>query len=201
MSQRCNVNYGIPDNDRKIKKRLAVPYEAADIPSKKNDYAHPDVAIILSYLSYYNFGLTEEEVVEAVDELLKTTIGNEEARSLAFNEWYQTLSGDQQKRLKITNAEEIQLHSSSQVQRLYSAFRFNRKFISYWLKHCVFSKDMAQFKNSITTSSWDHANVKSCIGFSGTKDNCRLLPSYVSLIHSDNLDILGTDGKMLEMLL
>ena len=59
LSQRCNVNYGIPDKDRKKNKRLAVPYEAADIPSKKNDYAHPDVAITLSYLAYYNFGLTE----------------------------------------------------------------------------------------------------------------------------------------------
>ena len=62
---RCKVNYGVPDRERKVasKKRLAVPYEAADIPSKKNDYAHPDVAIFLSYLSYYNFGLTLDEVL------------------------------------------------------------------------------------------------------------------------------------------
>ena len=59
LSLRCNVNYGIPDKQRKKNKRVAIPYEAADIPSKKNDYAHPEVAILLSYLSYYNFGLTE----------------------------------------------------------------------------------------------------------------------------------------------
>lgn len=58
LSQRCRVNYGIPDQHRQKIKRLAVPYEAADIPSKKNDYAHPDVAILLTYLSYYNFGLS-----------------------------------------------------------------------------------------------------------------------------------------------
>lgn len=58
---------------------------------------------------------------------------------------------------------------------------------------------MTQFKSSITTSSWDHINVKSCIGFSGTKDNRRLLPSYVSLISSDSIDIVGTDGKMLDL--
>lgn len=38
---------------------------------------------------------------------------------------------------------------------------------------------MIQFKDSITSSSWDHADVAACIGFSGTKDNCRLLPTYV----------------------
>ena len=55
---RNNVNYGIPSIERKKKKRLAIPYEAADIPSKRNDFAHPEVAILLTYLSYYNFGLT-----------------------------------------------------------------------------------------------------------------------------------------------
>lgn len=43
--------------------------------------------------------------------------------------------------------------------------------------------------------------MKSCVGFSGTKDNCRLLPSYVSLIRSGSMDILATDGKMLDLLI
>lgn len=89
----------------------------------------------------------------------------------------------------------------SQRERLYNAFRKNRKFISYWLQNCVFEKDMAQFKHSITSSSWDHANVKSSIGFSGTKDNCRLLPTYMRLISAGNKEIEGTNGKMLDMLI
>lgn len=60
---------------------------------------------------------------------------------------------------------------------------------------------MIQFEHSITSSSWDHADVLACIGFSGTKDNSRLLPTYVRLIQSDNLDILGTDGKMLDLMI
>ena len=39
-------------------KRLAIPYEASDVPSKKNDFAHPDVVLILSLIAYYNSGLT-----------------------------------------------------------------------------------------------------------------------------------------------
>ena len=78
-------------------------------------------------------------------------------------------------------------------------FRFNRKFIAYWLKFCVFEKDTAQFESSITSSSWDHANVRSLVGFSGTKDNCKLLPTYVKLINSESEVIMGTDGRMLDL--
>ena len=34
-------------------KRVAVPYEAADMPSLRSEYAHPDLAIIVSYIGYF----------------------------------------------------------------------------------------------------------------------------------------------------
>ena len=61
---RCGVTYGVPDDERKKEKRVAVPYEAADVPSKKNEYSQPDVSILLSFLAYYNEGLNEEEFEE-----------------------------------------------------------------------------------------------------------------------------------------
>lgn len=56
---RCTVNYGVPDIDRIMKtgKKLAVPFEASNVPSKRNDFAQPDVAIFLSYMSYYQAGI------------------------------------------------------------------------------------------------------------------------------------------------
>jgi len=42
-------------------KRIAVPYEAADIPSKTSEFEHPEVSIILSYLAYYTKGLSSFE--------------------------------------------------------------------------------------------------------------------------------------------
>ena len=53
---RNGVDYGVPGADNK--KRVGVPYEAADVPSKRSEYSHPDVATVLSYLSYYSRGLT-----------------------------------------------------------------------------------------------------------------------------------------------
>ena len=69
LSLRCGVTYGVPDDERKKEKRVAVPYEAADVPSKKNEYSQPDVSIMLSFLAYYNEGLTAEEFEEALRKL------------------------------------------------------------------------------------------------------------------------------------
>ena len=41
----------------KTGKKLVVPYDASNVPSKKNDFAQPDVAIILSYIAYYQSGI------------------------------------------------------------------------------------------------------------------------------------------------
>jgi hypothetical protein len=56
LTLRNGVDYGVPRSDNL--KRVGVPYEAADMPSKRSEYSHPEVATILSYLSYFNKGLT-----------------------------------------------------------------------------------------------------------------------------------------------
>ncbi len=56
LSMRCGVDYGVPGHQHK--KRIAVPFDAADIPSKNSEYQHPDLATILSYCAYYTKGLT-----------------------------------------------------------------------------------------------------------------------------------------------
>jgi hypothetical protein len=55
LSLRNGVDYGCPGKENP--KKMGVPYEAADVPSKRSEYSHPEVATILSYLSYFNKGL------------------------------------------------------------------------------------------------------------------------------------------------
>jgi hypothetical protein len=58
--------------DAKQKTRMAVPYEACDLPSLRSEYKHPDSAIILTILSYYQVGLSEKalrDVVKGLNEL------------------------------------------------------------------------------------------------------------------------------------
>ena len=84
---------------------------------------------------------------------------------------------------------------------MFRVFQYNRKFISFWLRFCVFTKEMTQFNQSITSSSWDHIKVPHVIGFSGTKDNTSLFPAYMKMLESENERIKGTDGKMVDLLL
>ena len=71
MTLRNGVDYGVPGVDNL--KKVGVPYEAADVPSKRSEYSHPEVATILSYLSYFNKGLTYKQFEIAIKCLLKQT--------------------------------------------------------------------------------------------------------------------------------
>ncbi len=55
----------------KARKRLAVPFRAADTPAERSEWSQPDVALLLTHLATYHTGLTEAELHEAVAELLK----------------------------------------------------------------------------------------------------------------------------------
>lgn len=75
LQLRCTVNYGPPDNERinRTGKNLAVPYEASNIPSKNNDYAQPDVVILLSYFAYYSCGINFKNFKEGILKLFDLT--------------------------------------------------------------------------------------------------------------------------------
>ena len=70
---------------------------------------------------------------------------------------------------------------------LFKYFQHARGTIAFWLTHCVFPKDLQQYVESITASSWDIADSKFSLGFSGTKDTRWVFPHYLNMITSDNL--------------
>ena len=49
---------------------MAVPFRGKDTPMERADFGHPDVAIVLTHLSYYYSGLEGKQVKESL-ELLK----------------------------------------------------------------------------------------------------------------------------------
>lgn len=84
---------------------------------------------------------------------------------------------------------------------MYACFRKCRATISFWLTRIVFPVDLRQFINSITSSSWDIADCKNSIGFSGTKDIRWIFPAQLSWVPSQDDEIRGTDGKNISFLL
>ena len=126
---------------------------------------------------------------------------NSSTQIQTFEGWVESISKENKSSLKVKSVKEIKIESISQRKHLFEIFRKNRRCVAFWLKGCVFPKDMIQFNDSITSSSWDHSNVEASIGFSGTKDIHRLFPTYIKFQLNENLRIKGTDGKMLGMLL
>jgi hypothetical protein len=110
LTLRNGVDYGAPGKDNL--KRVGVPYEAADMPSKRSEYSHPEVATILSYLSYYSKGLSYPEFVEALKCLLKQTTSSQERN---YREWINCI---EKEALRPSSAKEVkQINEESAYQK------------------------------------------------------------------------------------
>jgi len=70
--------------------------------------------------------------------------------------------------------------------QLFTTFRKCRPVIAFWLAKIVFPIELRHHIQSITSSSWDIADVKTSIGFSGTKDIRWIFPAYLNWIPSQN---------------
>ena len=53
LSKRYRVEYGVHPA---AARRYAVPYRAKDVAAERTEFGHPDVAILLTYLTYYRGG-------------------------------------------------------------------------------------------------------------------------------------------------
>lgn len=66
----------------------------------------------------------------------------------------------------------------------------------------MFLKDLVAYPERIIASAWDLlGDKKNAIGFSGTKDTFHLLPNQVVQREPDVPFLLGTNGRMLNLLL
>ncbi|KIZ06296.1 hypothetical protein MNEG_1660 [Monoraphidium neglectum] len=83
LQRRHLVDYGV-NRLPSARKRLAVPFRAAQTPSERAEFAHPDVALLLTALSYFRDGLTKAELKEAL--VVLTSLGPS-AQGEVYREW------------------------------------------------------------------------------------------------------------------
>ncbi|KAL8381990.1 hypothetical protein RB595_005988 [Gaeumannomyces hyphopodioides] len=149
LQKRWRVEYGRADDKRSPPTGLAVPFRAKDSPSPRSEFSHPDVAIILTCLSYYYGGLCSDE---SAPNSIPQALGQLSA-----------LSGrdDQQ------CAADVAPH----LQRL-------RPAINYYLSSIVFSREMRVYPQRLSESAWSLAATRThpVMGFSGTNDTKYLFP-------------------------
>ncbi|QRV92777.1 kinase-like protein [Ceratobasidium sp. AG-Ba] len=184
------VDYGL-DLSRSV---LAVPYRAKDMPSVRAEFGHPDVAIVLTYLSYYDTGLTHDQLDTCFELLYK--LDNPE---LEYEQWVKCNSTIPEDFRRLSN---INVKDRDQfVDKLVPLFAHNSAAINFFLSSIVFPREAKQFPHKLSTSGWDLAERKNHVttGFSGTNDNRYLLP--VSIAQEDLEEQKPTNALVLTYLL
>ena len=169
--KRWRVNYGL-DPTRIPNTPLAVPYRAKDTPSPRSEFSHPDVVILLTLLSYYYGGLSDDELFDSFVHLLRS-----DQASIQYDEWVRTASSDLPDAFRQISGVSIKDRVMC-VQQVFPHLRYSRAAINYHLTFLIFPGAMKEFPSKLSTSGWDLAEVKthSTTGFSGTNDTLHVLP-------------------------
>ncbi|KAG1681316.1 hypothetical protein FOA52_007362 [Chlamydomonas sp. UWO 241] len=230
LQKRHLVNYGI-NRAPTAKKRLAVPFRAAGTPSERSEYAQPDVAVVPTHLSYYHDGLSEGELLDALQKLL----GMGASAQRSYYERWRKLSWstiDAANRPVLDKVEKLDPSNAMQRALLLKYYSRNMATVEFWLSFCVLPIETQQYSQRLSASSWHIAdNVplvglgggsssSSCgsggvqpgasvgvlpdrmvVGFSGTNDKYRLLPLQVKQAHLPEPHLLRTNGRMLDVVL
>ncbi|CAF4475702.1 unnamed protein product, partial [Rotaria socialis] len=202
LTKRYRVNYGVNTNSN-FKRLMAVPFRAKDVAAEKTEFGHPDLAILLTQLSYYYSGLNESQMTQCFDHLNKQRESDPE---VIYGKWigYQTEDKDKDKvHPSIKEWKGVNLNDYQQkTDHLFPTFRKNMLVIDYFLDHFVFPREAKQFPHKLISSSWDlssPAPSKMITGFSGTSDTQLLLPCHIK--QCDLPELQQTDAIVINNLL
>ncbi|KAK7542178.1 uncharacterized protein J3D65DRAFT_583432 [Phyllosticta citribraziliensis] len=183
------VNYGLaPDRCQ-----IAVPYRAKGLPSANANFSHPDVAIVLTCLSYYWGGLTQNQLKHAFEILMAETDPYCE-----YERWtmdapelppeLETLDG--------VNLDDVEIWEC----KIYPSLRFSKAVIDFYMSRVVFPHEAKEFPRKLSLSAWDLASTNRSMpttGFSGTVDT--MIPSLVK--QRDLPELQDTNAMVMELLL
>lgn len=201
LCRRYRVDYGI-DSRRGIGHRVAVPYRASDTPSERAEYAQPDTLILFTVLAYYHSGISRAELKEAMYKLLKL---GPIAQKAEYNIWLESAKPRMNERqlMALDTADKLDPTSDVQLQLMHEVYRYNMAVIDFWLDISVFPRETMQFPRRLAANAFNLADNKqgNIVGFSGTKDNKRLLPLQVRQQVPNLQSVFATDGKMLHLVL
>ncbi|GAX73071.1 hypothetical protein CEUSTIGMA_g524.t1 [Chlamydomonas eustigma] len=204
LQKRHGVDYGVNRSPHALK-QLAVPFRAADTPSERSEFAQPDVALLLTTLSYYHTGLTQDEMNQAVDFLLHCL--GPSAQSSHYQEWYKLAEPgmDAETRESLNNVSKVDPSNAQQVELMFHHYSNNMALIDFWLNKCIFPTQTQQFPQRLAANSWHLASTsggRTVVGFSGTNDNHRLLPLQVKQAFDlPEPSLMATNGKMLSVII
>jgi hypothetical protein len=193
LQKRVRVEYGC--NPFRPGYQLAVPYRYKDVPSKQSDFAHPDVCIGLTFATYYQCGLSEEQLLDVFRRLSRMSDA-----SSYYSRWTEDMDGIGNLRSYTSvNLEDTELFRDS----VFPLFRYHLGVIDFWLTKVVLPVQAKQYKEKITATAVDLFKSNELApfcnaittGFSGTDDLSLVLPPTVKQINMEALS--ATNGIQL----
>ncbi|EEP77434.1 predicted protein [Uncinocarpus reesii 1704] len=194
LKKRWNVQYGLhPDRDP-----IAVPFTAKGVPSDQAEWGHPDVAILFTCLAFYFSGLTQAQLRQSIEHLVKSDDPSSE-----YDRWTQS-SNTLPDILREWSV--IESDDEAQLIEIWEHLRYQTIVIDYFLNHFVFPRHAKQFQVKLQASGWDiplfspgAQSPALTSGFSGTNDNRTLLPLNIK---QQDLPMLShTNAEVLTYLL
>jgi hypothetical protein len=149
--RRWRVDYGLSPK----RTLLAVPYRAKDVPAPRAEFGHPDITIVLTCLSYYYGGLTEEQLRASFEFLQE-----QDEPSMEYANWLRDYDPDSVPKC-IQDLRNVNIKSSEQWDRyLFPLFARNQGAVDFYLSRVVFPKEAKEFTRKLTASSWDLAEIR-----------------------------------------
>ena len=188
--KRFRVDYGLAP----LRTALAVPYRAKDHPAPRAEFSHPDVTIVLTCLSYYYTGLSDEQLRANFEALFRS-----DDRENEYSRWRSNILDIPEGSHKLSG---VNLHDSARItQVLFPLLRHSKAAIDFYLTHRVFPSGMKAFPQKLSSSGWNLAKSKlhPTTGFSGTNDSRYLLP--LSISQNDLHDHVHTNATVLARVL
>ncbi|KAF9882671.1 hypothetical protein FE257_005656 [Aspergillus nanangensis] len=190
--KRWPVDYGLHPS----RCLMAVPFRAKGVPSDNSEFGHPDVAVIITCLSYYYHGLSQEQVRHCFKLVTK-----ENDPSAEYHHW--VVRGHHSLPTGLREITGVNLEDSRVFRKvLYPHLQYQKGIIDFYLSRVVFPKEAKEFPHKLSTSAWDlpsRAGQPLTTGFSGTNDNRSLLPR--SAAQRDLPHLLRTNAMVLSGLL
>ncbi|CAM4959090.1 unnamed protein product [Rotaria socialis] len=197
LKKRYRVNYGVTPNPS-FNRLMAVPFRAKDVAADRTEFGHPDVALVLTQLSYYYSGLNDSQLIQCFDRLS----AKETDPASIYEQWILAEEQDQVpasiKQWKGVNLKDYQ----QRTHDLFPTLRYNMLVVNYFLNYFVFPREAKQFPHKIVSSAWDlsSSNRSNIItGFSGTNDTQLLLP--IDIRQCDLPQLQKTDAIVVNNLL
>lgn len=180
---------------------MAIPFCAADIPSERSEFSHPEVGITLTVLGYYHTGLSAIELKEALKQLLLLGFSEQDQ---FYSKWYdfvkeQSTPGDLKELPR--GARQLSPRDPRQFALVHKVYRYTMETINFFLNTCVFPKDTTQYPSRLSRTAWNLAGGSWNMGFLGTNDSHRLLPCLMKQREPAEPTLLGTNGKMIARIL